>query len=97
MGIISYVTMERGITMSWKDTISQTGLTANMARAIDSVMDNGQEMTVASLEKSLNDRGFRRLTRKGIAKYMNVLKSEGVAQEIRTGAYLDKIAYRKVK
>ena len=66
------------INMSWKDTLSQTGLTANMARAIDSVMDNGQEMTVASLEKSLNDRSFNRLTRKGIAKYMNVLKKFGL-------------------
>ena len=80
--------------MSWKDTISQTGLTVKMAREIRSLVE-GQEMTTTSIIKSLNDRGYRRVTRKGITNYLRELESEGVVQKMRSGSKLDRISYRR--
>lgn len=80
--------------MSWKDTISQTGLTVKMAREIRSLVE-GQEMTTTSIIKSLNDRGYRRVTRKGITNYLRELESEGIVQKIRSGSKLDRISYRR--
>mgnify|MGYP003127297576 FL=1 len=80
--------------MSWKDTISQTGLTVKMAREIRSLVE-GQEMTITSIIKSLNDRGYRRVTRKGITNYLRELESESIVQKIRSGSNLDRISYRR--
>jgi DNA-binding HxlR family transcriptional regulator len=80
--------------MSWKDTISQTGLTVKMAREIRSLVE-GQEMTTTSIIKSLNDRGYRRVTRKGITNYLRELESEGIVQKMRSGSNLDRISYRR--
>jgi hypothetical protein len=80
--------------MSWKDTISQTGLTVKMAREIRSLVE-GQEMTTTSIIKSLNDRGYRRVTRKGITNYLRELESEGIVQKMRSGSKLDRISYRR--
>jgi DNA-binding HxlR family transcriptional regulator len=79
--------------MSWKDTLSQTGLTVKMAREIRSLVE-GQEMTTTSIIKSLNDRGYRRVTRKGITNYLRELESEGIVQKMRSGSKLDRISYR---
>tara|TARA_R100001244_G_C5095088_1_gene117370 strand:- start:200 stop:448 length:249 start_codon:yes stop_codon:yes gene_type:complete len=79
--------------MSWKDTISQTGLTVNMAREIRSLV-NTQEMTTSSILKSLNDRGYRLVNRNAIVKYLAVLVDEDSIQKIRGGANLNKISYR---
>jgi len=80
--------------MSWKDTISQTGLTVKMAREIRSVVES-QEMTINSIIKSLNDRGYRRVTRKAITNYLRELESEGIVQKMRSGSNLDRISYRR--
>jgi hypothetical protein len=80
--------------MSWKDTLSQTGLTVKMTREIRSLVE-GQEMTITSIIKSLNDRGYRRVTRKGITNYLRELESEGIVQKMRSGSKLDRISYRR--
>lgn len=61
---------EGGKNMSWKDDLARDGITAAVKRQLFEILANQPEITLKGIEEGLYNRGYQRVNRKKIRKFM---------------------------